>query len=428
MKQRKQQSLLQRIRIDVSLRSKTYMKYIFILLVAMIIIRYIISIMTKIIPEIPMIYYSTCKNPLISWDGKIMKIPVYTNGYKNRPIHFNVDKNIYNIEYDMKKIINDEPIIFWGSHHKTGTYVGQKLFSSICGYMKNWCCINLVTRDSIHFVNHILSSEPINVLGHSQWIWYPEKFNITSYKFVHFYRHPFRKIISGYLYHQKGIERWTQASLHYSRVCDKKMINQKNVDRLSVVEYCSGIHLCQGCCRKEHETGDKSNPYQSRNKLEYEFICKTLGQVDTSLQKKLQQLELKEGLRLEASLDFYENLRMIRLASHTWNDPNTLNINLDDLALNFKEIVNKILHHINPNGDQNEMDKIAKELNFYDAENSYIYRAMHNLFSPEHIHTHKSEREQNVEQYLKILQEDQEIARLYEPIFELYKQLEIKKD
>jgi hypothetical protein len=385
-----------------------------------------ISIITKFIPEISMVYYSTCNNPLISWDGKIMKIPVYNNGYKNRPLQYNINKNINNIEYDRRKLIYDDPIIFWGSHHKTGTYVGQKLFSSICANMKNLCCINLVTRDSIHFVNHILSSEPINVLGHSQWIWYPENFNRTSYKFVHFYRHPYRKIISGYLYHQKGIEGWTQSSLNYSRVCDEKLINQKNLDRITVVEYCSGIHLCQGCCRKEHETGDKNNPYQSRNKLEYEFICKTLGQVDTSIQNKLQQLPLKEGLRLEASLDYYENLRMIKLASHTWNDPNTLNINLDDLALDFKNIINKILNHINPNGNQKEMNKIAQELYFYDAENSYIYRAINNLFSPDHIHS-RSQREQNVENYSKILQEDEEITKLYEPIFELYEKLAVEK-
>ena len=29
-----------------------------------------------------------------------------------------------------------------------------------------------------------------------------------------------------FLYHQKGIEGWTQSSLNYSRVCDKKLMKE----------------------------------------------------------------------------------------------------------------------------------------------------------------------------------------------------------
>ena len=30
-----------------------------------------------------------------------------------------------------------------------------------------------------------------------QWVWHPSELNVP-YKFLHFYRHPFKKIVSGY--------------------------------------------------------------------------------------------------------------------------------------------------------------------------------------------------------------------------------------
>ena len=37
------------------------------------------------------------------------------------------------------------PVILWGSHHKTGTYLAQKIFSLICSRM-DWCCQFMQTR------------------------------------------------------------------------------------------------------------------------------------------------------------------------------------------------------------------------------------------------------------------------------------------
>ena len=454
----------QQIRIEVYklLRNRLYLTYALVLVIGYIAVNYAVSVLSRVIPEVPMVYYSTCKNPFISWDGKILTVPVYTNGYKNRSSHYNTMKNIdgddrrrlssINIEnntntYYLRKLTNDKdlkdkdhsshvvasshkrPVIFWGSHHKTGTYLAQKLFSSICGNKKSWCCINLVTRDSVHFVRNILSSEPnINVVGHSQWIWFPETFNV-SYKFIHFYRHPFSKIISGYFYHQRGIEGWTKASLNYSRTCNNTINRHMILDRSTVVDYCSGVHLCQGCCRKEHETTphnlsvEASGRYHSRSHFEYEFICQNLGQIDTSLQNKLKASSLNEGLKIEASLDYYENLRMMQVVDHTLNDTNTINVNLDDLSYNFQNTIKKILMHIDPYANELETDELAKKLNFYDAETSYLYRVLHNLFNREHIHK-KSQRYEDVQRFYKILQEDKNIMRLYTPILDIYKKIE----
>ena len=37
------------------------------------------------------------------------------------------------------------PVILWGTHHKTGTYLAQKIFALVCARM-SWCCIFHPTR------------------------------------------------------------------------------------------------------------------------------------------------------------------------------------------------------------------------------------------------------------------------------------------
>ena len=39
------------------------------------------------------------------------------------------------------------------------------------------------------------------------------------YKFVHFYRHPFKKIVSGFRYHREGAEAWTKRAHQYNNTC-----------------------------------------------------------------------------------------------------------------------------------------------------------------------------------------------------------------
>lgn len=90
-------------------------------------------------------------------------------------------------------------------------------------------------RASIHAIKDALLSENVHVLGHSQvrlrenlvydmmwstrmipfisqtklqWVWHPKELGVP-YKFVHFYRHPFKKIVSGF--------RWDIAAPFYFR-------------------------------------------------------------------------------------------------------------------------------------------------------------------------------------------------------------------
>ena len=51
-----------------------------------------------------------------------------------------------------------------------------------------------------------------------QWVWHPKELGVP-YKFVHFYRHPFKKIVSGFRYHLEGAEAWTKKVYQYNNTC-----------------------------------------------------------------------------------------------------------------------------------------------------------------------------------------------------------------
>ncbi len=244
----------------------------------------------NVFPETEMVINSKCANPYANWDGKILDVPVFASGFQNRPSYFNFHmENEYNesTAVTYSPTVKKQPVIIWGTHHKTGTFVAKKIFAKICAKM-NWCCLFHVTRDSVHAVKHALGAEKnINVVGHNQWIWNPEDLDVNggNYKFVHFYRHPFKKVISGYRYHLDGTEAWTQKDMDFHAVCDSPLHavddsknsnisssssssisdNSKStiihhahehrgpVSEKSVYEFCKHTYLCETCCRLEHE-------------------------------------------------------------------------------------------------------------------------------------------------------------------------------
>lgn len=277
----------------------------------------------QIFPEVGMVVNSQCNNPTPNWSGKIMGVRVWKDGFsgrndthssyrdttedrRRRQLLHESGFDIENTERILESVTNrpNDPIIVWGSHHKTGTYVAQKAFSHMCKRM-NWCCVFHVTRDSVNVIKEVLVSEPIKVLGHTQWIWNPKELGIKHYRFVHFYRMPYKKLLSGYRYHKDGAEAWcTSLKLNYTKACDfsspevvngivpyKKTLTQHNIrgganftepkhqeidkvqklkagssqpsqmprgaiaplTRATIQDYCQSVHLCEPCCRREHE-------------------------------------------------------------------------------------------------------------------------------------------------------------------------------
>lgn len=480
-----------------------------------------LRILWRLFPEAGMIANSQCKNPLASWDGKLMNYQVWTNAFENKPNKMFVRKNIDNSSYDRRLLRGDEewvvddakalsirqqllerelsgdvvvtkplehlhrrkrPVILWGSHHKTGTYLAQKIFSLICSRM-DWCCQFLQTRDSVHSVKDMLTTENVDVLGHSQWVWNPEELGVP-YKFVHFYRKPLKKVISGYRYHMDGVEPWTTRPLHYDLLCSSGVYEQSEkynklithfeaaglshlvahtkavehmvLKRSQVIDHCRGAYLCESCCRREHEaeyaitstvdpaveiawrkfmhkehncdgstgqgTKEDGSPCHHtrvlalRPSIEYHFICKTLGKVNISLMDALLQSEQSEGLAIEASLDFFENLRMARIYNHTFHDPDSLNIDLDLYMGNFAVTTRRLLKHLDLGLSNDEIERLVTDIGFFDISASTIYRwSMSNSFV-NHINTKRPSVSQNFDY---IIRSNQELMKAYDPILSL---------
>lgn len=415
----------------------------------------------NLFPETEMVINSSCKRPLQNWDGKILDVPVWYSGYSDRPDHFNLhnEKDYQSKEKPLIPLNKKKPIVIWGTHHKTGTFLAKKLFSKICSTLE-WCCLFHVTRDSVFAVENALETEPINAMGHNQWIWHPHELNITNYKFIHFYRNPLRKVVSGYSYHYDGTEQWTQKPLEYEKICPLtnnfvQSIKNSNesaivpISKHQVFDYCSGIHLCETCCRRDHEYFGSDNSlsdlrvatdvyntkeYRLRSPQEYEYICNHLGRMNgSSIQQTLMNLPPREGILVEAALDYYENLRMAKLVNLTANDPDTLNIDLDYLTRNYQKATMKILTHLKDLIPKKLFDSIHDDLQFYNLETSTLYRWSMSNPIINHVTSTKEKKESNgvsltSKELFKILQNDPTVMKLYQPLLDSMHQVISRHD
>lgn len=389
----------------------------------------------NIYPETTMVINSQCKRPLQGWDGKVFNIQLWWNSIKQRPSYFNLHNELDFFNYDSENILINQynniseeysftthlrnnakamvatkpphqPLIIWGSHHKTGTFLAKKMFSKICSIMK-WCCLFHITRDSIHALQYSLQNEPVHILAHNQWIWHPEQdLNLTNYYFIHFYRHPYKKIISSYKYHLAGSEYWTTKKLQYAHLCNQTtalirpttaaITAVELIPRERVFDFCRHVHLCENCCRKEHEWSQLTSTelhrfipihevkYGLRRPEEYQSLCQSLGQVswNESLQSYLQQHSVLEGLVVEAGLNYYESLRMMRLVNWSSSSSSSssaggkmIHIDLDELSSNFSSQTWKLLEFLEemiPSYKQRVT--IHTALQFYDLQSSPVYR------------------------------------------------------
>jgi hypothetical protein len=378
------------------------------------------NLVRDVFPETDLVLNSKCAAPAQNWDGKLLNIPIWWSSYSERPPYYNLhNENLYkgndtnhhiNLKHNAGK---KRPVILFGTHHKTGTFLAKKLFSRICSKM-NWCCLFHVTRDSIHALSAALQNEPVNALGHNQWIWNPNALDIANYRFVHFYRHPYKKVISGYRYHADGTEEWTQKPLSYHELCSSPLLTNSSalsegapVSGATVWHFCEGVHLCETCCRVEHEReearrGPGGRPVLAhfrRAREEYQFLCDRLGQgraimdkayeehrlhpsslrnfhhtPTPSIQEMLLTQPAKDGVLTEAALDYYENLRMARIINETAGDPHTLNIDIDDLNENFSDVTLRLLRFLEGVIPSRRIKELHKDLGFYDLQTSPVYR------------------------------------------------------
>ena len=388
----------------------------------------LINLGRDVVPEVDLVIASKCARPMQNWDGRLFNYPIWHNYYSDRPPYYNLHTEFSYVGDDNNHQValrdgagDKRPVIIFGTHHKTGTFLAKKLFARLCSKM-NWCCLFHVTRDSIHAVTAGLQNEPVNALGHNQWIWNPNTLGIREYRFIHFYRHPYKKIISGYRYHADGTEEWTQKPLTYDHLCSTPLLKSSTPLSSTVVtgtgsppppqsdagivwDYCEGVHLCETCCRMEHEKmvvnpkGEKSLKLVRRSKQEYQFMCDKLGRgaeimnkalaehlkqpsklkrfhhtATPSIQEMLLHSPPAEGILTEAALDYYENLRMATIINETAHDPRTLNVDIDDLNSNFADVTLRMLRHLEGIIPSRRIKELHEDLAFYDLQTSPVYR------------------------------------------------------
>ena len=99
------------------------------------------------------------------------------------------------------------------------------------------------------------------------------------------------------------------------------------------------------------------------------------------------------------------------------SDPQTLNMDIDYLEVNFKEGVKTILKFINEHlrMSPEHFDQLLNEMNWFDMENSLLYQLKLRLVS--RLTIANQERRRGL---FDIVKADKEINELYKPVMTLY--------
>lgn len=130
----------------------------------------------------------------------------------------------------------------------------------------------------------------------------------------------------------------------------------------------------------------------------------------------LETLPVQEGIRVEAAIDYYESLRMAQIISHTREDPNTLNIDLDTFMAHYSETVWKIVRLIDFKESDEVINGIVQDSEFFDINNSPLYRM--SMSSPifNHVDSHRAENQVDL---MEVILNDKSIVDMYAPIVRL---------
>ena len=233
---------------------------------------------------------------------------------------------------------------------------------------------------------------------------------------MHFFRHPLRRSISGYRYHRDASESWCRFPQAYAETCSPPRPTgdfgpgNGSVGLQEVRRFCKGTHLCQACCRREHEQVESK--YALRSLSEYAYLCRHLGSINGSLAESLQRLPWERGVLLEAALDYFESLRMASIVNRTWTDPRSLHVDIDCLRADFAGSVRAILRHIGFSDDEAEVRGTVEELRFFDLDRSPIYRW--SVSNP--LFQHVSGASAGSQELMERLLRDEEVQHMYGPV------------
>lgn len=345
-----------------------------------------LSSVLKVFPEFNLLLHSKCNYAFRAsrWNGKILNFRLW-HSYSSRKYlskYLTFLRANFNLNYQLKN--RNFPLIVVITHHKTGTYISRKIFSTICLHLK-MCCVFHVTKDTLDTILDTISLEPnIHIISHSQWIWIPSdvfKENGDNLLLIHFHRDPFNKIFSSLRYHLSGSEMWTTKPL-----VNSAFLNYQNFN-ISIKEYCNAIPLCKNCCLLE---SSENSRYFSDN---YDFIFENFHKKlieKISLQNLLKSSADNEKISLEASLNYFEIVRMIRILNDTKFSSNILNINFDDFMNDYDATINAVIVFLRKNTKLEipsiAYDSIISDVKTFNIESSSNFHSrIYNLIMSKHI-------------------------------------------
>lgn len=159
--------------------------------------------------------------------------------------------------------------------------------------------------------------------------------------------------------------------------------------------------------------------YPSVSELEQgkEFVCKHLGPVGRNgLSNMLTTLPVDQGVLAEAGIDYFEALTMALIANHTWNDPRSLNIDLDLFMADFEGHTRNILKFLQLPHGHSVVQSLTDDLLFFDINESPMYRAFMENPLYNHVNTNTNPQGQNAS---SIVRSHSELLNTYRPILQL---------
>lgn len=241
-------------------------------------------------------------------------------------------------------------VVLVGTHHKTGTVLARKVFSSMCSKLRV-CCHFHSSKDNVTYVRQMAAQPGVRFVFHDSWVWKPSEILAPGqpYKFVHFFRNPVSKVNSGFNYHSEGVEGWTHelplreavyCGADDAAICDSVRIFESPCHRaFSVYKHC---RRSPGQCPCDAIVVTDS--IQRVRNVMCERIRALGGRAP--YQTLLRNSSLSQALLVETSFEYYESLAMALLVNQTRRDPQTLHVDLDQMMHDFPASMKQILRFL----------------------------------------------------------------------------------
>jgi hypothetical protein len=146
----------------------------------MVLVYALLSVTLQLMPEMDMYLTSTCKDRSRVWNGKgagilsdILNLGGFAGGAVTQRMLRSESRGL--LDYRREQPLQNQqgenggrPVILIGTHHKTGTYLAKKMFSTICARLQ-LCCIFHVTNDDEATLKETVNFADPDMVAHWHW-------------------------------------------------------------------------------------------------------------------------------------------------------------------------------------------------------------------------------------------------------------------